>query len=108
LAALAVCESLCDLTSDILPPDGAKGEQPPPCDGIGQGEIAVGRNDDQELLSPRADAAHGAPPAMIVPLRRNRMLAMALVSVAASVFAMVVTLVVLFHYAETHHLLANL
>jgi hypothetical protein len=43
-----------------------------------------------------------------VPFRRNRILAMALFSVVTSIFAMVVTLVVLFHYAETHHLLASL
>ncbi|HUC10383.1 MAG TPA: hypothetical protein VL985_08150 [Stellaceae bacterium] len=40
--------------------------------------------------------------------RRNRMLAMLLAGVAASGLAAVFTLAVLLHYAEAHHLLANL
>jgi hypothetical protein len=40
--------------------------------------------------------------------RRNRMLAMLLAGVAAFSFAAVLTLAVLLHYAEAHHLLANL
>ena len=40
--------------------------------------------------------------------RRNRMLAMLLAGVAAIGFATVLTLAVLLHYAEAHHLLANL
>ena len=40
--------------------------------------------------------------------RRNRMLAIQLAGVAAFGFATVLTLALLLHYAEAHHLLANL
>jgi hypothetical protein len=43
-----------------------------------------------------------------VPRWRNQLVAVLLVSVIASVFVVAVTLVIVLHYAETHHALAAL
>jgi hypothetical protein len=55
---------------------------------------------EQTVPSPRR------PPR--VPRERNRVLGILLASVASCVFTLVVTLVILFHYAEVHHLFAKL
>jgi hypothetical protein len=48
------------------------------------------------------------PPAKRSLRRQNRLLALVLGSVAVLGFATVLSLAVLLHYAEVHHLLANL
>jgi hypothetical protein len=71
----------------------------------GQDEIVAmlpAGNDDPEPFP--AEATRFAPSAA----QRNRVLAFALFSVVASIFALVVTLTVVLHYAEAHHLLASL
>lgn len=47
-------------------------------------------------------------PPQTVPHRRNQLLAVVLVGVAATLFVTVLGLVILLHYAETHHMLAAL
>lgn len=63
-----------------------------------------------EIDPSRAQAQSETPrvPAQRIPHRRNQMLAVTLFSVTASLFIIVVGLVILLHYAETHHLLAAL
>jgi hypothetical protein len=52
-------------------------------------------------------AARGGRPAA-PPARRNRLLGLVLAGIAALAFVTCVTLAVLVHYAETHHMLASL
>jgi hypothetical protein len=63
-----------------------------------------------ETQPSKAQAQSETPPvsAQRIPHRRNQLLAVTLVSVTASLFIIVVGLVILLHYAETHHLLAAL
>ncbi len=60
-------------------------------------------NRDQEKASPRWAARPEA-----VPRRRNRLLAVMLVSVPICVFLFVIALVLVLHDAETHHIVAHL
>jgi hypothetical protein len=90
---------------------GAKGKQARPRGAMGHGKVVATlseRDDDRKPFSARLETACIPPQASIGPSQCNRVLVAALISVAASVFAIIVTLVVLFHYAETHHMLASL
>jgi heme A synthase len=59
-------------------------------------------------LEPRLPPPAKAPPANRPLRRRNRLLALLLGSVAVLGFVTVLSLAVLLHYAEAHHLLAGL
>jgi hypothetical protein len=61
---------------------------------------------DPSKAQAQSETPHVA--AQRIPHRRNQILAVTLVSVTASLFIIVVGLVILLHYAETHHLLAAL
>lgn len=67
-----------------------------------------GHDDLQKAAPLRVTATPPAWPDVGGIRRRNKMLAMLLAGVAAIGFATVLTLAVLLHYAEAHHLLANL
>jgi hypothetical protein len=48
------------------------------------------------------------PRAAFPPQQRNRVFAVILAGVAVGIFAMVLTLAVIFHEVESHHVLAHL
>lgn len=68
--------------------------------------MAAARSDDQQASA--AESAHAAPPAPVTLRQRNRTLALMLACVVGAMFVTVFTLVVLFHYAEAHHMLVQL
>jgi hypothetical protein len=68
--------------------------------------LAVGAEDHETSAAP-ASATPVAPQPTIPLQRRNRSLGLALASIAAAVFVTVIALVVLFHYAEVHHVLSR-
>ena len=70
--------------------------------------IRSARTEDYAAEADAAKTAHILPRLAPVPRRRNQMLAVALVSLITGLFVIVVGLVIGFHYAETHHLLATL
>ena len=65
-----------------------------------------GETDDRTAQSSAGMARNLLRPAA-VPRRRNQMLAVVLVGLITSLFVFVVGLVIAFHYAETHHMLAG-
>jgi hypothetical protein len=62
----------------------------------------------EDRVAASTEAVHLALQGRTAPRERNRVLAVMLASVAAAVFAIVMTLALLFHYVEAHHLLAHL
>ena len=56
----------------------------------------------------RAPAPRPAVRAAVISPQRNRLLAIVLASVSGFVFVTVITLALLFHYAEVHHLIPRL
>ncbi|MFZ3238780.1 MAG: hypothetical protein WA417_15185 [Stellaceae bacterium] len=79
-----------------------------------RGQPDRGRNRTEDSTSAERDepplrtAPRLPPPAKRSLRRQNRLLALVLGSVAVLGFATVLSLAVLLHYAEAHHLLANL
>ncbi|QXX74380.1 hypothetical protein MHY1_01192 [Methylovirgula sp. HY1] len=75
-----------------------------------QGEVvATGSEETDDRAVPDAvGMARNLPRPGPVPRRRNQMLAIVLASLIAGLFIFVVGLVIALHYAETHHMLANL
>lgn len=63
---------------------------------------------EQESRRASAERAPGVLRVPTAPRQRNRVLGLLLASLALTVFVTVFTLVILFHYAEAHHLLAKL
>lgn len=60
-------------------------------------------NKDREVSSAPGEPAHPAARAAIMLRRRNRLFAIMFACVAIAVFVVVMTLAVLYHYAEVHH-----
>jgi hypothetical protein len=65
---------------------------------------------DDQRIEDGEDAAMPRPLARVpsIPRRKNRVLALALASVAVLALVTAVTVTILIHYVEVHHLLAAL
>lgn len=69
---------------------------------------AAAENEENGAAPRDAERPCAEPPARTALRQRNRMLAAALAGIAAAMLVVVVTLAVMFHYAEAHHVIAAL